>query len=168
MHTKNLGIDTVFNLRTKIGKLILDKINDPSRLSFFESKIKFWSIKKYHCRFSWCLSSKTGFYIFLYFRKWIFLYQILWNFFYFLKKKLFLYFGKRKPRKKYFYFRKLLIFQEVTFRARNPLLRNILYFRKSNFLAPSLKNLLHFRRELAKTENQIYTIFVRWERTFQI
>ena len=86
----------------------------------------------------------------------------------FSKKKLFLYFGKRKPWKKYFYFRKFLIFQEVIFRARNPLLRNILYLSKSNFLAPSLKNLLHFRRELAKTENQIYTIFVRWERTFQI
>ena len=53
---KNFGIDTVFNLRTKIGKLILDKINDLSRLSVFESNIKFWSIKKYHCRFSWCLS----------------------------------------------------------------------------------------------------------------
>ena len=46
------------------------------------------------------------------------------NFLSFLKKKLFLYFGKRKPGKDSLYFRKrkpkeLLTFQEVTFRARN-------------------------------------------------
>ena len=57
---------------------------------------------------------------------------------------------------------KLLIFQEVIFRAqkiKNPLLRNVSYFRKWNILAPNLKKFLYFSKELAKPENQKFHIF---------
>ena len=75
----------------------------------------------------------------------------------FSQKKLSLYFRKRN----YLIFqemelsyisgngnpKKLLIFQEVTFRARKNkklALKKVLYFGKCNFLAPSLKDFLYF------------------------
>ena len=45
------------------------------------------------------IHSKTSSYIFSYFAKWNFLTLILKNFLYFLKRKLSLYYRKRKPRK---------------------------------------------------------------------
>ena len=98
--------------------------------------------------------------LFLYFRKW----KPWKNFLYFLKRKLFLYFMKQKPLQK-----KFLIFQETE------TLKNFLYIRREvlsskkkkklkkkkqkklgkclkfpeialSFLAPSLKNLIYFRR----------------------
>ena len=69
---------------------------------------------------------------FLYFGKWNVLALIIRSFLYFLKRKLFLYFGRRKPRK------------------------NSLYFRKRNFLiiqeTETLKNFLYFTRELLEPE----------------
>ena len=92
--------------------------------------------------------------LFLYFRKW----KPWKNFLYFLKRKLFLYFMKQKPLQK-----KFLIFQETE------TLKNFLYISREfirskkkkkkklgkclkfpeialSFLAPSLKNLIYFRR----------------------
>ena len=101
---------------------------------------------------------------FLYFEKWNFLALILRNFLYFLKKKLFLYSEKRKPR------RKLLILQETelsyisengTFKLekwKNPLLNGSLYFRKWNFVAPSFKHLLYFRIEFSKPKKDLVKV----------
>ena len=63
--------------------------------------------------------SKKRSYISLYFGKWNFLALILKNFLYFLKRNLFLYFGKRKLRKIPYISgngnpEKFLIFQQVT------------------------------------------------------
>ena len=74
----------------------------------------------------------------LYSGKWNFLALILKTFLCFLKRRFFLYFEKRKPQKFIFsgsrtflYFRKLLIFHEVTFPARKmkrkTLLKSFLY-----------------------------------------
>ena len=98
------------------------------------------------------------------FGKWNFLALILKDFLYFLKRKLLLYFGKRKFRKNSSYFRKrnFLLFQETSGRnfpssknEKSPLWKNVLYFGKWNFLVTTLKISLYFIRELAKPENQI-------------
>ena len=121
---------------------------------------------------------------------------LLRNFLYFLKKKIFLYFGKwnflifqkRETPKKFLIFQetelfhksengnpgkisyisgngnpeKLLIFQEVTFRARkikkNPPWKNFLYLGKWNFPAPSLRNYFNSGRNLQdlKIKNFLY------------
>ena len=60
----------------------------------------------------------------------------------------------------------LLIFEEVTFLAWKMKKKKVLYFRKWNFPAPSLKNFLYFRTELAKPEKQKFVVY--WQRTFQI
>ena len=44
---------------------------------------------------------------------------------------------------------------------KNPLWKNVLYFREWNFLVPNLKNLLYFRRKLAKSQNQKKKCLVR-------
>ena len=101
------------------------------------------------------------------------------------KRKLFLYFGKcnflifqkTKTPKKFIIFQKteipkrILLFQEMELSyilGRNfsslknkkaPLWKFFLYFRKWNFVAPSLENFLFFRRELAKPENQNFPFF---------
>ena len=67
----------------------------------------------------------------------------------FSQKKAFLYFGKQKPRKISYISengnpKKFLIFEEVTFQAREmkkkPLLKDVLYFGKRNFLVPRYNN----------------------------
>ena len=82
------------------------------------------------------------------------------NVLYFLKRKLFLYFRKRKPPKKLFIFqevelsyisgnrnpKKLFIFQKITLQAqkiKKTTLKNFLYFRKQDFLTPNLRNYLY-------------------------
>ena len=80
------------------------------------------------------------------------------KFFIFSQKKAFLIFGETETPKKF------LIFQETSYISgsnfelkkilKNPLWKNVLYFGKWNFLAPSLKNFLYFRREFAKPEKQ--------------
>ena len=97
------------------------------------------------------ISSKESSYTFLYFGKWNFLVLIF-------SQKLFLYFGKRKPRKSYLYFRKwnFSLFQEVNFRARKIKINTL-----KKLLAPSLKNLLYFRRKLAKPQAKKISYFLR-------
>ena len=55
---------------------------------------------------------------------------------------------------------------------KNPLLKSLSYFHKWNFLAPSLKNFLYFRRELAISKNQKFILFLfkykRKRKTFLI
>ena len=72
---------------------------------------------------------------------------------YFLKRKLFLYFGKRKNRTNFLYLRKrnVLIFQEVTFRTRkikNRLWKNLIKLFKT--LSPQ-KNVIKLFYTLNKT-----------------
>ena len=43
---------------------------------------------------------------------------------------------------------------------KNPLLKNFLYSRKSNFLTPGLKNFLYSRRRLSMPKNQKFLIFL--------
>ena len=79
--------------------------------------------------------NKKSSYVSLYFGKWNFPALILRNFLHFLKRKLFLYFGKRKPRKNSLHFRKrnFLIFQETS------------YVLGSNF--PSLKYYIEYESD---------------------
>ena len=80
--------------------------------------------------------------------------------FYISGKGTFLYFGKRKPRKSFLYFKKrdFYIFQEVLFRAQkrkrtlSEKASNISV--KWNFLAPSLKNFLYFRKKYQSPKNK--------------
>ena len=86
--------------------------------------------------------------------------ETLKSFLYSLQRKHFLLFWKQKSRKKFFIFQETELsyssgsnFQSLKSK-KNPLLKNFSYFGKWNFLAPSLKNFLYFRRELAKPEKQ--------------
>ena len=106
--------------------------------------------------------------LFLYFKK----RKSQENFLYFLKRKLLLYFGKWKPWKILYISGnknpeiKLFIFQETELSyisesdfsssksKKNKLLKIFLYLAKCNFLAPSLKNSLYFRREFEKRETE--------------
>ena len=98
----------------------------------------------------------------LYFRKMELFSSNIKKILYSLKRKLFLYFGKRKPEKNSLYFRKrnflkfqepeilknFLNFQKWNFQnlksKKNPLLKSFLYFGKWNFLALRLRNSLYF------------------------
>ena len=83
---------------------------------------------------------------------------ILTDFLYFLKRKLFIYSGKRKPRKNSLYSKKrnFLTFQEIAFQAwkkkKNPLWRNFLYFGEGNFQPRGLKKLKKFNKAVACLE----------------
>ena len=55
----------------------------------------------------------------------------------------------------------LLYFKKQLFEPKDktkPTLKMFLYFRKWNFLAPSLKNLLYFNKEFTKPENKKMTV----------
>ena len=83
---------------------------------------------------------------------------MLTDFLYFLKRKLFIYSGKRKPRKNSLYSKKrnFLIFQEIAFQAwkkkKNPLWRNFLYVGEGNFQPRGLKKLKKFNKAVACLE----------------
>ena len=108
--------------------------------------------------------------------KWNFLTLILKNFLHFLKRKLFLCFEKRKPRKSSLYFREwiFLLFWETEtlkkslyFRRKlpnlkngtKPILKKFLIFWGIELLAPSLKNFLYSRTDFTKPQKQIKNLF---------
>ena len=108
--------------------------------------------------------------------KWNFLTLILKNFLHFLKRKLFLCFEKRKPRKSSLYFREwiFLLFWETEtlkkslyFRRKlpnlkngtKPILKKFLIFWGMELLAPSLENFLYFRTDFTKLQKQIKNLF---------
>ena len=103
-------------------------------------------------------TSEKSSYSFLFFRKWNIPGLILRNFLHSLKRKLFLYFGKRKPRKNSLCLRKRNFFYiswtnfPRSKKEKTPWKNFLLYLRKWNFQAPSLKIVLYFRRELAKPQ----------------
>ena len=103
------------------------------------------------------------------FGKWDFLALMLRNILYFLKKKLSLYFRKRKHRNGTFsYFRnknpkKLFIFQEVTFLAqktgKKKHSKQFLIIQKTELSSPELKKLFTFQEEFSEPQkNKIYYI----------
>ena len=133
-------------------------------------KDQVWKIKK--------VPFKKDSFIFLYFGK--FLTLIIRNFLYFLqkKKKIFFYFRKKNEQipfisgnGTFLYFKKLLIFQEVTFKAQK-LRKNILkmfpIFWEVELSCHMLKELLIFQEDTYKAwQLKKITFFVCWKRIFQ-
>ena len=83
------------------------------------------------------------------------------NFLYFLKRKLFLYFGKRKPLENSLYIikRKFFIFQQVTSRARKVelTLRKFLIFQEMEFLMySSYTSFLESKKFYIEVQNRFY------------
>ena len=130
--------------------------------------------------FSPSSKNEKGSYIFLYFGKWNFVALILRDSLYFLKRKLFLYFGKRKPEKipyisgngTFLYFRKRK--PQKTSGGNLPssknekkktLCKSLLHFRKWSFLASTLKNFLIFQEVTCKSwKSKIIYIRFKYKR----